>query len=37
MIANVARVLNDNTPGLRSKVLGIYGLLLARQTSPRGR
>jgi high-affinity nickel-transport protein len=28
MLANLARVLNDSTPGLRSKVLGIYGLLL---------
>ena len=27
MIANLRRVLNDNTPGLRSKVIGIYALL----------
>ncbi len=28
MLANLARVFNDTTPGLRPKVLGIYGLLL---------
>jgi high-affinity nickel-transport protein len=28
MIATLRRVLSDSTPGLRSKVLGIYGLLL---------
>jgi nickel/cobalt transporter (NiCoT) family protein len=29
MLANIARVFNDRTPGVRSKVIGIYSLLIA--------
>ena len=29
MFANIARVFNDNTPGLRRKVIGIYAVLLS--------
>lgn len=29
MFANIARVLSDNTPGLRRKVIGIYALLIS--------
>jgi high-affinity nickel-transport protein len=29
MLANLARVFNDSTPGLRPKVFGIYGLLVS--------
>lgn len=29
MIANIMRVMNDNTPGLRKKVIGIYAVLVS--------